>query len=96
MRSEAPSAWKVDNKHCWIQCNDPKTAKRLSKVKGAKVVATSLAGAYLRTFEVPWKLPQAKEWCIRASRSIYGSFKPQIPPLTPFRDGDGSAQGRAA
>lgn len=96
MRIEIPTAWKVDGSHCWIQCNDPKTAKRLSKVKGSKVVATSVAGAYLRTFEVPWKLPQAKEWCIRASRSIYGSFKPQIPPLTPFRDGDGSAQGRAA
>jgi hypothetical protein len=92
----SPTSWKVDNKHCWIQCNDPKTAKRLSKVKGAKVVAASQTGAYLRTFEVPWKLPQAREWCIRAVRAIYGSFKPQISSLTPFYANNESAQGRAA
>lgn len=96
MRIEAPTAWKVDGNHCWIQCNDPKTAKRLSKVKGSKVVATSQTGGYLRTFEVPWKLPQAREWCIRAVRSIYGPFKPQIPSLTPFQTENEQAQGRAA
>jgi hypothetical protein len=68
-----PVAWKVGHGRCWIQCRCPKSSKKLSKVKGAKLVAESFAGSYLRTWEVPWELRRSREWVIRSVRSIYGA-----------------------
>ena len=78
-------AWKVAPGVCWIQCNDPGTAKRLSRVKGAKLVAEACSGAIqLRTYELPWNLLRARRWVKRSIRSIYGAFSDQIQPVRAF------------
>ena len=79
-----PTAWKVAPGICWIQCNDPKTAKRLSRVKEAKLVAEAYSGDYLRTYELPWNLLRARRWVKRSIRSIYGAFSDQIQSVRAF------------
>ena len=79
-----PTTWKVAPGVCWIQCNDPRTAKRLSRVKGAKLVAEVYSGGYLRTYELPWNLLRARRWVKRSIRSIYGAFLDQKQPVRAF------------
>ena len=79
-----PATWKVAPGVCWIQCNDPKTAKRLSRVKEAKLVAEAYSGDYLRTYELPWNLLRARRWVKRSIRSIYGAFWDQKQPVRAF------------
>ena len=79
-----PTAWKVAPGVCWIQCNDPKTAKRFSRIKEAKLVAEAYSGGYLRTYELPWNLLRARRWVKRSIRSIYGAFSDQKQPVRAF------------
>ena len=79
-----PTTWKVAPGVCWIQCNDPKTAKRLSRVKESKLVAEAYSGGYLKTYELPWNLLRARRWVKRSIRSIYGAFLDQIQPVRAF------------
>lgn len=67
-----PVAWKVDSRACWIQTRCPRSSKRLGKVKGARLVAESYTGEYLRTYEVPWTISRAREWVIRAVKDLHG------------------------
>ena len=73
-----PTAWKVSAGSAWIQCRCPKSAKRLAKVKGAKLVAQAHTGPYLKTYEVPWTLERAKEWAVRAVKELYGTKQASI------------------
>ena len=57
-----PITLKVAPGICWFQCNDPEKAKRLSHVKGAKLVSEVYSGGYLRTYELPWKLLRVRRW----------------------------------
>ena len=91
-----PTAWKVAPGVCWIQCNDPETAKRLSRVKDAKLVAEACSGGYLRTYELPWNLLRARRWVKRSIRSIYGAFSDQIQPVRAFEQAMVSSQRRNA
>ena len=91
-----PTAWKVVPGVCWIQCNDPKTAKRLSRVKEAKLVAESYSGGYLRTYELPWNLLRSRRWVKRSIRSIYEPFLDQIQPVRAFDQAVVSKQRRNA
>ena len=79
-----PTAWKVAPGVCWIQCNDPGSAKRLSRVKEAKLVAEAYSGDYLKTYELPWNLLRARRWVKRSIRSIYGAFLALEKPVRPF------------
>ena len=79
-----PTTWKVAPGVCWIQCNDPETAKRLSRVKEAKLVAEAYSAGYLKTYELPWNLLRARRWVKRSIRSIYGAFSDQIQPVRAF------------
>ena len=87
-----PTTWKVAPGVCWIQCNDPKTAKRLSRVKEAKLVAEACAGGYLKTYELPWNLLRARRWVKRSIRSIYGAFSDQKRPMRAFEQAMVSSQ----
>ena len=87
-----PTTWKVAPGVCWIQCNDPETAKRLSRVKEAKLVAEAYSGDYLRTYELPWNLLRARRWVKRSIRSIYGAFSDQIQPVRAFEQAIVSSQ----
>ena len=91
-----PTSWKVAPGVCWIQCNDPRTAKRLSRVKGAKLVAEACSGGYLRTYELPWNLLRARRWVKRSVRSIYGAFSDQIQPVRAFNQAMVSSQRKKA
>ena len=91
-----PTAWKVAPGVCWIQCNDPKTAKRLSRVKESKLVAEAYSGGYLKTYELPWNLLRARLWVKRSIRSIYGAFLDQIQPVRAFEQAMVSSQRRNA
>ena len=89
-----PTTWKVAPGVCWIQCNDPKTAKRLSRVKEAKLVAEACSGGYLRTYELPWNLLRARRWVKRSVRSIYGAFSDHKQPVRAFEQAMVSSQRR--
>ena len=91
-----PTTWKVAPGVCWIQCNDPKTAKRLSRVKEAKLVAEAYSGDYLRTYELPWNLLRARRWVKRSIRSIYGAFLDQKQPVRALNQAMVSSQRRKA
>ena len=87
-----PTAWKVAPGVCWIQCNDPQTAKRLSRLKDSRLVAVSRLGDYLRTYEVPWNLLRAKRWIKRRIKDIYRSFSDQKPGIRKFKSTEDSLQ----
>ena len=78
MNKGFPTAWKVSAGYCWVQCRCPKSAKRLAKVKGAKLVAQAHTGPYLKTYEVPWTLERAKDWVVRTVKELHGTKKASI------------------
>ncbi len=45
------SAWLVAPGVCWIQTRSPQFARKLSQRSDSRLVASGVAGGYLRTFE---------------------------------------------
>ena len=45
------SAWLVAPGVCWVQARNPNYARRLSRRSDCKLVATGVAGGFLRTYE---------------------------------------------
>jgi len=79
-----PTTWKVAPGVCWIQCNDPQTARRLRRLKDARQVVWWHSGPFLEVYEVPWPLSRAGRWVERSIRSIYDRFSDQILPERAF------------
>ena len=52
-------AWQTAPGVVWVQTRDPKHARRLSQRKDSRLVASGVAGGYLRTFEFPHGLAWA-------------------------------------
>lgn len=46
------SAWRVEDGVCWIQSRQPVFTNLLRKRSDCRLVAWSVTGAYLRTFEI--------------------------------------------
>ena len=67
-------AWAVAENATWVQTRVPKLSKRLSKLDGAKRVATGVKGGYLTT----WELPYTLDWVNREVITPWLSEKPQI------------------
>ena len=66
------SAWQVERGVYWVQTRLPAIAEKLKKIKGARLVAYSVAGGYLRTYEIARPL----SWITRryiSPRSVEGS-----------------------
>lgn len=76
-----PTTWKVAPGICWIQGNDPQTARRLGRLKDSNLVAVAVSGKYLRTYVVPWTLVKANRWVKRNIKHIYEGFSDEISPM---------------
>lgn len=76
-----PTTWKVAPGICWIQCNDPQTARRLGRLKDSNLVAEAVSGKYLRTYLVPWTLVKANRWVKRNIKHIYEGISDEISPM---------------
>jgi hypothetical protein len=63
------SAWLVAPSVVWIQTRDPHHARRLSQRGDSRLVASGVAGGYLRTFEFPHGLAWAGRLIARYTKN---------------------------
>jgi hypothetical protein len=61
-KCQAYAAWRVDKHSIWVQINDPDLARVFSKVRGARRVAYSVAGAFLETYCLNESVPWVHKW----------------------------------
>jgi hypothetical protein len=52
MIAESISGWPVESGVCWIQTNDPAFARKLAKRSDTRLIASGVAGGFLRIFEI--------------------------------------------
>ena len=60
--NSAISAWLAASGVCWIQTSSARHARRLSQRSDTRMVGKSVAGGFLRTFEVQRPLSWAKRF----------------------------------
>jgi hypothetical protein len=76
-------AWQPVHGVTWVQTREPRHARRLARRSDGRVVAHSVAGGYLRTFEFPHTLAWALRLIARytadvmtANEGLNGEFRP--------------------
>jgi len=65
-----PSFWKVAPGVCWLQVHSPQQARKVNRRPDAKQVAYSVAGGFLRTFEISKPERWVKDY---VSRQLYAN-----------------------
>src|SRR6266446_4914730 len=74
--------WPVGRGVCRFQTSSPEIAKKLSQRSGARLVAWSVHGGYLRIFEEqiePWRARQLVKRYLTATN---GAFSSPVSPLS--------------
>lgn len=62
-------AWQPVRGIVWVQTRDPRHARRLAKRSDGRLVATGVAGGFLRTYEFAHSLPWAIRLMVRYAAS---------------------------
>ena len=57
--------WKSFPGESKLQVYHPLAAKKVSRIKGAKLSAVSVSGPYLRVFTLPWPISRTRHWAKR-------------------------------
>ena len=90
-----PACWKVAPGVVWVQVHQPEQARALARVAGGRRVAYSVAGLYLRTFELARSLRWAERWANRQVCRQTGTneaFSVLAAPLATASAGRGCGQ----
>jgi hypothetical protein len=64
------SCWKSAPGETKLQVRDPKSAKKVLRIRSAKLSGFSVAGPYLRLFTLPWSLSRTRDWLKRNLRHL--------------------------
>lgn len=63
-------AFRADTRATRIQTNSPSISRKLSNLKGGRLVAWSCSGKYLKVYEVPHSLGWAKRYLNKLAREM--------------------------
>ena len=88
------SAWQVAPSLTWVQTRSPRFSRKLSQRSDSRLVATGVAGGFLRTFEFRHGLSWAKRLITRytaATMATNARFSRLAAPLADFDPQTGSA-----
>lgn len=64
------SCWKSTPGETKLQVHDPNSAKKVSRIRSAKLSGFNVAGPYLRLFTLPWPLRRTRDWVKRNLRHL--------------------------
>ena len=64
------SAWQVAPGVTWIQARSPQFVRKLSQRSDSRLVATGVAGGYLRIYEFPHRLSWARRLIARYTATV--------------------------
>jgi hypothetical protein len=73
--------WRYAHGTCRFQTTDPEFARKLSQRSGARLVAWSVSGEYLRVFEeeiCPWRARQLVTRFLMPTNGTFSAAKPRL------------------
>ena len=79
------SAWQVASGIMWVQTRSPQFARKLSQRSDSRLVASGVAGGYLRTFEFHHGLAWARRLIARYTTAETPTNARKIAPICPPR-----------
>ena len=79
------SAWQVASGLVWVQTRSPQFARKLSQRSDSRLVAHSVAGGYLRTFEFQRGLAWARRLIARYTQNETPTNAQITTPVCPPR-----------
>jgi len=77
------SAWQVASGLVWVQTRSPQFARKLSQRSDSRLVAHSVAGGYLRTFEFQRGLAWARRLIARYTQNEKPTNARKSRPFSP-------------